>query len=104
VVGFAIFLAMSYLGRWLFKKDSLGGGDVKLAAVLGAFLGVGKLLLVLILSAGIGLLISLIALAVSPTLRRDRMIPFGPFLALAAVVAAFFGESIIGFYMRHFLP
>jgi leader peptidase (prepilin peptidase)/N-methyltransferase len=103
VVGLAIFIGMAYLGRFLFKKDSMGGGDVKLAAVLGAFLGVGKVLVVFVLSAAIGLVISLVGLWAFPALRRDRAIPYGPFLALAALLVSFFGESLIGFYVRHFL-
>lgn len=103
VAGFGIFIGMAYFGRLLFKKDSMGGGDVKLAAVLGAFLGIGKLLVILVLSAVIGLIISLVGLWASPELRRDRTIPYGPFLALAAVVVSFFGESLIAYYVRHFL-
>ncbi|HUU47111.1 MAG TPA: prepilin peptidase [Acidobacteriota bacterium] len=101
--GLGIFIGMAYFGRLVFRKDSMGGGDVKLAAVLGAFLGVGKLLVILVLSAAIGLVISLVGLWASPELRRDRTIPYGPFLALAAVVVCFFGESLITYYVRHFL-
>lgn len=103
VSGVAVFVGIAWLGQLLFRKDSMGGGDIKLAAVLGAFLGGGKLLLVFILSAAIGLVISGIAMIVSPALRRDRMIPFGPFLAIAAIVAVFYGDSIIAFYIRNFV-
>ncbi|MEW5701081.1 MAG: A24 family peptidase [Candidatus Zixiibacteriota bacterium] len=104
LVGAAVFAAMAFLGQALFKKESMGGGDIKLAAMLGAFLGVTKILVVFVLSAAIGLTISVVAMAISPALRRDRLIPFGPFLALATVVVAFFGEQIIAYYVRHFLP
>jgi leader peptidase (prepilin peptidase)/N-methyltransferase len=102
-VGAGAFVGVAVLGRVLFRKESMGGGDVKLAAMLGAFLGVGRILLVFVLSAAIGLVISLIAMAVSEKLRRERVIPFGPFIALATLLAAFFGDQIVGFYVRHFL-
>jgi len=102
--GAAVFAGMAVLGRVLFKKESMGGGDIKLAAMLGAFLGVTKILVVFVLSAVIGLVISSVAMLVSPALRRERLIPFGPFLALATVVVCFFGEEIVSYYVRHFLP
>lgn len=101
--GFVGFLAIGYLGNLLFKKDSLGGGDIKLAAGLGAFLGIWKVLLVFVLSAAVGLALSLAAMAISPTLRRDRVIPFGPFLAIAALIAGFWGEEILQLYMQSFI-
>jgi leader peptidase (prepilin peptidase)/N-methyltransferase len=103
-VGAGVFVGVAVLGRFIFKKESMGGGDVKLAAMLGAFLGVGRILLVFVLSAAIGLVISLVAMAVSEKIRRDRIIPFGPFIALATLVVAFYGEQIVSFYVRHFLP
>jgi len=100
-VGLFGFMGVAYLGTLLFKKESLGGGDIKLAAVLGAFLGAEKLVLVLIVSAVVGLVASVAAMAVSPALRRDRVIPFGPFLAIAAVVAAVAGDRIIALYLSY---
>lgn len=102
-VGGGVFIAVAVLGHWLFKKESMGGGDVKLAAMLGAFLGVGRVLLVFVFSAAIGLVISLIVMTVSSKLRRERLIPFGPYIALATILIAFYGEAIVGFYIRHFL-
>jgi leader peptidase (prepilin peptidase)/N-methyltransferase len=102
-IGFGGFLGLAYLGRWLFKKESMGGGDIKLAAAMGAFLGTWKILLVFILSAAIGLAISLVVMAFSASLRKHRIIPFGPSLALAAIVAGFWGQEIIRFYLAHFV-
>jgi leader peptidase (prepilin peptidase)/N-methyltransferase len=102
-VGAGIFVGVAILGRFLFKKESMGGGDVKLASMLGAFLGAGRILLVFVLSAAIGLVISIVAMAASEKIRRDRVIPFGPFIALATLAVAFFGEQIVSFYVRHFL-
>ena len=101
---FAGFVGIAYLGRLLFRKDSLGGGDIKLAAGLGAFLGIWKVLLVVVLSAAVGLVFSLFAMAVSASIRKNRIIPFGPFLAVAALIAGVWGDSILEFYVRTFLP
>lgn len=98
------FLGIAYLGRLLFKKDSLGGGDIKLAAGLGAFLGIWKVILVVVLSAAVGLVFSLIAMAVSASIRKDRIIPFGPFLAIAALIAGVWGDNILSFYVHTFIP
>jgi len=98
------FLGIAYLGQLLFKKDSLGGGDIKLAAGLGAFLGIWKVMLVVVLSAAVGLVFSLIAMGVSASIRKDRIIPFGPFLAIAALIAGVWGDTILNFYLRTFIP
>lgn len=103
VTGFVGFLGIAWAGRALFKKDSMGGGDIKLAAGLGAFLGVWKLCLVLILAAGVGLIVSLAAMAFSAALRRERVIPFGPFLALGALIAGLWGDAIITYYLHTFV-
>jgi len=97
VGGGSLFL-VAMLGDWLFKKESMGGGDIKLAAMLGAFVGWQKVLLIFLSSAVIGLVVSIIIMTVSEKLRRTRVIPFGPFLALAAMVAILYGDQIIRFY------
>jgi leader peptidase (prepilin peptidase)/N-methyltransferase len=102
LVGGVGLLAVSYLGDWLFKKESLGGGDIKLAAMLGAFLGWQKILFIFIAASVIGLIIGIIALSISGSLRENRKIPFGPFLAAAAVTAIIFGDYLINLYISRF--
>jgi len=100
VGGGALYL-LALLGDWLFKKESMGGGDIKMAAMLGAFLGWQKVLFVFIASAVIGLAVSLVLMLFSTKLRQERLVPFGPFLATAAMAAIFFGDQAIDFYLRH---
>jgi len=102
VGGGALFL-IALLGDWLFKKDSMGGGDIKMAAMLGAFLGWQKVLLVFLSSAVIGLVVSIAIMFFSEKLRKDRVVPFGPFLALAAMLAILYGDQIINYYLSNFL-
>jgi leader peptidase (prepilin peptidase)/N-methyltransferase len=101
LVGGGSLYAIALLGDWLFRKESMGGGDIKMAAMLGAFLGWQKVLFVFIASAAIGLVVSLVMMLFSARLRETRLIPFGPFLALAAALAVIYGERIIGFYLTN---
>lgn len=103
VVGGGGLWLIAILGDFIFKKESMGGGDIKLTAMLGAFLGWQKVLLIFISSALIGLVVSIVVMFFSSKLRENRMIPFGPFLALAAVLAISYGQQIIDFYVTNFL-
>ncbi len=102
LVGGGMFYLAAILGELLFKKESLGGGDIKLAMMLGAFLGWQKILLVLLLSAFLGSLIGGVALFFSKDVKETRTIPFGPFLALGTVIAMFAGDAIISAYLKTF--
>ena len=99
LVGGGSLYVVALLGDWLFKKESMGGGDIKMAAMLGAFLGWQKILFVFISSAVIGLVVSIAVMAFSSKLRKSRMVPFGPFLALAAMLAILYGDTLINYYL-----
>lgn len=103
LVGGGSLYLVAMLGDWLFKKESMGGGDIKMAAMLGAFLGWKQVVLIFISSAAIGLVVSIILMAFSSKLREERVVPFGPFLALAAMLAITYGDRIIDFYLTHFV-
>ncbi|PMR73522.1 prepilin peptidase [Billgrantia endophytica] len=87
---------------WLFKlatgKEGMGFGDFKLLAALGAWLGWQYLPMVLILSAGTGAFVGVIAQATVPRLHGAPM-PFGPFLAVAGWVALLVGEPLMALYL-----
>ncbi len=102
VGGGALYL-IALIGDFIFKKESMGGGDIKMAAMLGAFLGWQKVLLVFMSSAVIGLIVSLILMMFSKALRKERLIPFGPFLSIAAVIAVVYGDQIIKLYLSTFV-
>jgi leader peptidase (prepilin peptidase) / N-methyltransferase len=102
LIGGGGLLLMAVIGDWIFKKESMGGGDIKLAAMLGAFLGWQKILFVFIAASFIGLIVSIFAMLVSQSLRESRRIPFGPFLATAAVTAILVGDYLINFYINRF--
>lgn len=74
---------------------AMGFGDVKLAAVMGAMLGPAGLLLALFLSFLVGAVGGLTLRA----LGGDRMVPFGPYLVLSALISLFFGDAILTWYL-----
>jgi len=77
------------LGKKIYKKEAMGGGDVKLAAGIGACLGWEKIFWVIMLAAGIGALSGLLLIILKKKTRTDP-IPFGPFLAAGAILLFFF--------------
>ncbi|MCP4567676.1 MAG: prepilin peptidase [FCB group bacterium] len=103
VVGGGALLAVAYLGEWLFKKEAMGGGDIKMAAMMGAFVGWQKVLLIFMGGAVIGMIVSLIWMGMSEKVRKERLIPFGPFLAVAALIIVVYGDSLLSFYINNFL-
>ncbi len=98
VVGGGSLFLVAVLYQWLFKREGMGGGDVKLLAMIGAFLGWKAVILTILLSSLIG---SITGVLVMVAKGKDfkYAIPFGPFLSLGAVISLFYGERIIRWYL-----
>lgn len=79
-------------------QEGMGGGDIKLLAMIGAFLGWKGVLLTLLLSSFTGAITGVILMYAFGK-GTKHAIPFGPFLALGALLHLFFGESLIGWYI-----
>jgi leader peptidase (prepilin peptidase)/N-methyltransferase len=96
-LGGGIFVAII-----LASRGGMGGGDMKLGAMLGAFLGWKLALVALLIAvlAGGGVAIVLLALGRK---GRKEAVPFGPFLALGGTVALFGGEAILRWYLGRFI-
>lgn len=106
LVGAAAGAAVIYLAGSLWKlatkREGMGGGDVKLAALMGAFLGDWRLtLLAIFLGVALGVIIGL-ALTVVRRRPARKPIPFGPFLAAGSLIAQFFGPAILAWYWGFF--
>jgi leader peptidase (prepilin peptidase)/N-methyltransferase len=97
VVGGAALLFVASLGELLFKKESMGGGDLKLAALVGAFLGWQSVLLSLFTAVLMGGLTGM-ALIIAGLKKRQQYIPFGPFIAAGTMVVIFWGADIVKAY------
>jgi leader peptidase (prepilin peptidase) / N-methyltransferase len=101
VVGGGVLLAIAVVGSWLAGQDAMGGGDIKLAAMLGAFLGWKVLLLSLFVSAVGGGILAAILMGSGLRGRKDPL-PFGPFLAAGGAVGLFWGERMVRWYLNAF--
>lgn len=85
-IGAIVILAFAGLGRLLFKKEAMGGGDVKLLAMIGCFTGWVNVLWALFFGAIIGLIFGL--------LRKKERLSFGPFLGMGSFIVVIFGIPI----------
>lgn len=94
LLGFALLLLIAVA-----SKGGMGGGDIKLFAVLGLFLGIKGTVLTLVLAAILGLLYALVLLA-AKKLNRKEPIPFGPFIGAAALISYVYSESIWASYLN----
>jgi len=79
------------LGELAFKRESMGGGDVKLMAMLGAFLGWKMAIFIFFLAPFFGTPVGIYL----KFKKKTDIIPYGPFLALASFVAMIWGERIL---------
>ncbi|HBS60041.1 MAG TPA: prepilin peptidase [Firmicutes bacterium] len=84
------------------SRGGMGGGDIKMMAWIGLFLGLKMTMLALFLSFVIGGLASLILILAGRKRRKD-FIPFGPFLAAGGFTAYVFGPAILAWYVQNFL-
>lgn len=82
------------------KQDGMGGGDIKLLAALGAWLGYQSLLFIVFFSSFTGAIIGIIALKVQKSGSNTR-IPFGPFLSIAALIYLFWGTIIQHYFQLY---
>jgi len=103
VVGIWILDMIRLGGSLVLGKTAMGGGDAKLAALMGAWLGWKYFLVAGFLACVVGSLVGGGAIALG-LLERSRPIPFGPFLALGAAIALFWGETILSAYLQLFFP
>ena len=90
---------------WGFKfatgKEGMGYGDFKLLAAIGAWLGWKMLPVVIMLSSFVGAIIG-ISLIACARQERGSPIPFGPYLVLGGLIAMFWGDAIVKYYLQSF--
>ncbi len=96
-VGFALLWIVAQAGAWVFKEEAMGGGDIKMMAMVGSFVGWRGVLLTVFAGAALGSLIF-----VPLSIKKKRLVPFGVFLAVGAAVTFVFGDAILAWY-GHFL-
>jgi len=97
-VGGGIILVIGLAGSVIFKKEAMGGGDAKLAAMIGAFLGWRYIIISLFLGFFLGALTG-ICLIMAKIKSREDVVPFGPFIVLGSFITLLWGEKIISWYI-----
>ena len=97
LLGGGLLYFMAWISPYLFGKEGMGGGDIKLLAMIGAFLGWKQVLLTVIVGGILGAVVG-VSLIGARVMARGAYIPFGPFLSLGAVVAMLYGTEILGWY------
>ncbi len=98
VIGGGSLLLIAEAYRWVRHEDGLGLGDVKMLAMIGAFLGWKLMLLTLVLSSFLGSIVG-VAMIVGGKGSMKYALPFGTVLAAGAQVASFAGDAILAWYM-----
>ncbi|MGE4352735.1 MAG: A24 family peptidase [Oscillospiraceae bacterium] len=96
-VGGALFFLISFV-----SKGGMGGGDIKLMAVLGLWFGWKKILLLMLVAFVSGAFISVPLLLMHRKSGKDA-VPFGPFIALAAYFISLFGNELLQWYSQYFM-
>jgi leader peptidase (prepilin peptidase)/N-methyltransferase len=98
LLGGGLLWAVAVLYEWARNREGMGGGDIKLLAMIGAFLGWRGVLVTLLVGSLLGASVGGLRIA----LRRAEAgvpIPFGPFLAVGAIVALYWGDQLISWYI-----
>ena len=96
IAGGGLIYLTGVLGKLAFKKDSMGGGDVKLMAMLGAFLGWKIAILIFFLAPFFGAPIGIYVKFV----KKEDIIPYGPYISLAGFVAMIWGNKILSLFLN----
>jgi leader peptidase (prepilin peptidase)/N-methyltransferase len=93
-----------FLVAWTYKmltgKDGMGGGDIKLLAMIGALIGWQGVLFTIFSGSAIGTVAGIIGMIGAKSMSMKLAIPFGPFLSSGAVLYIFYGHEIIHWYFN----
>jgi leader peptidase (prepilin peptidase)/N-methyltransferase len=99
VAGGGSFYLIAVIGKAILKKDAMGGGDIKLMAMVGGVVGWKGIMLTTFAGSLLGAVIG-----VSLILLKGRdwgaRIPFGPYLAIGALMSLFWGQDILNWYFN----
>jgi len=100
LLGAGLLILLGMVGKLLFRKEAMGGGDVKLLAMIGVFLGWKSVFMTIFFASLLGTVISLTLIALKKKTMEDY-VPFGPYLGLGAVISMFYkGMIFLGFFIN----
>jgi leader peptidase (prepilin peptidase)/N-methyltransferase len=101
LIGGGCLFAIAFLYEIITKREGMGGGDIKLLAMLGAFLGWKSLFFILFVSSLLGAIVGVSAMIIKGQ-DMKYAVPFGPFLSIAAVAYLFVGADLMRFLFFHY--
>lgn len=99
VVGGGSLFAVAVVYHLLTRKEGMGGGDIKLLAMIGALIGWKGVLFTVFVSSAAGTIIGL-GIMIATRQNMKLAVPFGPFLSLGAITYIFWGKQVISWYFR----
>ena len=100
IAGGASMALIAAAGTFLFRKQAMGGGDIKLMILIGLFLGGWPHLLVVIMASALtGSIVGLSLIVLGKRSGSGSRIPYGPFLVIGATLDLFWGSEIWGWYL-----
>jgi leader peptidase (prepilin peptidase) / N-methyltransferase len=97
LVGGGLLWFLAWISPYVFGKEGMGGGDIKLMAMVGAFIGWQPVLLAIMIGSFLGSMIGG-TLMISGVISRREPIPFGPFLAIGSLLALVFHQPLFEWY------
>lgn len=98
LAGGGSFYLIAVLGKAILKKDAMGGGDIKMMAMVGGLLGWKGIILTTFLGSLLGSIIGM-SLIILKGREWGSKIPFGPYLALGALISVLWGQDILTWYL-----
>ncbi|MDD3839219.1 MAG: prepilin peptidase [Clostridia bacterium] len=100
-LGGGVVLAIAYLSLMIFKKEGMGGGDLKIMTSIGLFLGLKLTAIALLLSVYSGAIAGIFILLGKG--KQKRYMPFVPFISIGSIISYLYGDRIISWYIGTFL-
>lgn len=101
LIGGGCLFAIAFFYELITKREGMGGGDIKLLAMLGAFLGWKSLFFILFVSSLLGAFVG-ISMMIAKGKDMKYAVPFGPFLSIAAVAYLFVGVDVMRYLYFHY--
>lgn len=98
IAGGGSFYLIAIIGKAILKKDAMGGGDIKMMAMVGGLLGWKAIILTTFLGSLFGSIIGVILIQIKGK-EWGSKIPFGPYLALGSLISLFWGNDILRWYL-----
>lgn len=98
LIGFCVISGFLLILYYITKGTGIGGGDIKLMAVAGLYLGWKNIILAFVIGCILGAVIHLILMKVS---KKDHMLAFGPYLSVGILITILYGQKIIDWYLKY---